>query len=110
MNLKLQKVDWEKDLMYVEFEADGQRFRWYPKWREVDDILHCAWLTEGAFNNSRWGDFFEVICSEILLKTLVHKVSRNRGVKNFPTMEVELTGIFKRLKEVASSEGDNATP
>ena len=104
MNLQFLNVDWEKNLMYVEFEADGQRVRWYPKWKEVDDILSCAWLTEGAFNNSRWRDFFEIICSEILLKDLIRRVAKKTDFSDFPAVEVQLSGIFQRLREVASSE------
>jgi hypothetical protein len=109
MNLKFQQVDWEKDLMYVEFEVDGQRFRWYPKWKEVDDILHCAWLTEGAFNRNRWKNYFEAICMELLLKDLVGRIASKTDFTDFPTIEVELTGIFRHLREAATGEVHYAT-
>lgn len=101
MNLKFQQVDWDNNLMYVEFEVDGQRFRWYPKWKEVDDILHSAWLIEGAFNNSRWRDFFEIICCEILLKDLVRRVASKTDFSDFPAVEVQLTTIFQHLRHEA---------
>lgn len=51
MSLKFQKVDWENDLMYVEFEAYGEKMRWYPKWDDVRRLVQSAVITEGHPDN-----------------------------------------------------------
>lgn len=109
MNLKFLQVDWEKDLMYVEFEVDGGRLRWYPRWKEVDDILRCAWLTEGAFNNSHWREFFEATCIEILLKDLVRRIARKTDSSDSPSLEVQISAIFHHLREAATGEVSHAS-
>ena len=106
MNLKFQQVDWDdKDLMYVEFITDGQKMRWYPKWNEIDDILHCA------FNVSRWRDYFDIICSEILLKGLLYRLANKPAcAPNLPETDVIVSQLFQTLRNAFVKGGNRASP
>jgi hypothetical protein len=100
MNLKFQGVDWEKDLMYVEFEVDGQKMRWYPKWKEVDEILHCAWLTEGKRS---WHHYFEIMVSEILIRNLVRRIVPAPS-PSLPKVDIMASKLFSELRHLAQPE------
>lgn len=72
MNLKFQEVQWgDRDLMYVEFIADREKMRWYPKWDDVRRLVQSAVITEGHPDNwqspeldkfkNRFNDLIELI-------------------------------------------------
>lgn len=106
MNLKFQCVDWDwgKNLMYVEFACDEEILRWYPKWKEVDDILHCAWLTEAGAGQEHWRNYFDIMCSEILLKDLLRKIAKTTPFEGFPSLDVDMSEIFRRLRRITTGE------
>jgi len=101
MSLKFQQVEWDdKDLMYVEFTANGQKMRWYPKWKEVDDILHCAWLTEQGYRDSRWRDYFDIMCSEVLIRGLLRRVAKTTNWSCLPEVDVTASQLFRTLRNM----------
>jgi len=110
MNVKFQKVDWDgvKGLMYVEFSCDEATVRWYPKWKEVDDILHCAWLTEAGTGQEHWRNYFDIMCSEILLKDLLRRIAKTTPFEGFSTLDVDLSEIFRRLRRITTKEEQHA--
>jgi len=106
MNLKFQKVDWENDLMYVELEADDQTFRWRPKWKDVDTVLHCAWLTEGK---KSWHQYFEIMVSEILIRNLVRRIV-SAPSPTLPKLDVMACKLFSELRKLNQPEAHYASP
>ena len=110
MNLKFQQVEWDdKDLMYVEFTANGQKIRWYPKWKEVDDILHCSWLTEQGYRDSHWRDYFDIMCSEVLIRGLLRRVAKTTKGACLPEVDVTASQLFRTLRNMISGEVQHAT-
>lgn len=104
MNLKFQEIDWDDNgLMYVSFLRRGENFRWYPKWREVDQILQHAWLTEGAYHNGRLTDYFEVICSEIVLRGILSRLPNHPSLETIKT-DVSISSLFRELRNFALSK------
>ncbi|MBA7684117.1 hypothetical protein ES703_92507 [subsurface metagenome] len=104
MNLKFQRIDWEDDgLMYVAFDKDGQMLKWYPKWKEVDQILDHSWLTEEAKHGGRLTDYFEVICAEILLKGILSRLPSRPGLETIKA-DVSISHLFRQLRNFALSE------
>ncbi|MBU1067363.1 hypothetical protein KKE60_06220 [Patescibacteria group bacterium] len=103
MNLKFQQVDWEKDLMYVEFEADGQRFKWYPKWDDLRRILEAAVMREGVQNNWYSNELEKFLA---LFLELRDTVQFERGI----SCAEELQGVefFPRAtRQIAASGGSH---
>jgi len=109
MSLKFQGVDWDKrDLMYVEFTTDGQKMRWYPKWKEVDDILHCAWLTEQGYHDSHWRDYFDIMCSEVLIRGLLRRIVPSGPSSPLSNLDVLASKLFQDLRMKSLHEGEDA--
>ena len=109
MSLKFQQVTWdERHLMYVEFTADGQKMRWYPKWKEVDDILHCAWLTEGAYNKSRWKNYFDSMASEIIIRDLLRRIVPGGRFSPLPKLDTTISQFFRDLRTLSLYEVQDA--
>ena len=106
MNLKFQSIDWDRDknLMYVEFACDGAKLRWYPKWKEVDDILHCAWLTESGTGQEHWRNYFSIMCNEILLKDLLRKIAKTTPFPDLSSLDVAVSEIYRRLRHITTGE------
>ena len=52
-NLKFEDIGWTKDpeLIYVVFESDGQKLKWYPKWDDLRRLIQSAIIAEGHPNN-----------------------------------------------------------
>ena len=73
-NLKWVETNWEhtgkQTLMFVEFDKDGRKYKWYPKWEELADILYGALGTEGVFNNGRLKDYLTFICLQPIFREL----------------------------------------
>lgn len=106
MSLKFQEVNWDdKDLMYVEFTADGQKMRWYPKWKDVDDILHCAWLTEQGYHDNHWRDYFDIMCSEVLIRGLLRRIVPGGPSSPLSNLDVLASKFFRDLRKKSLHKG-----
>lgn len=69
MNLKFKDISYnEKRLMYVEFSDHGKLLRWYPKWKDVAEVLFSAFATESGLNRRKLTPYLSFICLEALLR------------------------------------------
>lgn len=104
-NLKFQQVDWDdKDLMYIEFAVGEARLRWYPKWKEVDDILHCAWLTEQGYHDSHWKNYFDIMASEIMIRDLLRRIVPGGASSPLSKLDVTISRFFRNLRALSLHE------
>lgn len=72
-NLILDDISWDENkpkLMYVSFIINGKVLKWYPKWAELYDLLHRAYLTESGQNKGKMSYYFQLMCAEILLNEI----------------------------------------
>ncbi|GAI78442.1 unnamed protein product, partial [marine sediment metagenome] len=76
MNLKFQDISWdEKKLMYVEFAYERKLIRWYPKWRDVAELLSSTFATEGSFHDGHLSPYLNFICLETLTREILISLS-----------------------------------
>ena len=69
MNLKFNEVTLDsKGLMYVEFSYGGKLLRWYPKWKDVAEVLSTTFFTESVLNNKKLTPYLKFVCLEILAR------------------------------------------
>lgn len=81
-NLRFQEISWdEKRLMYVAFAMDGKIVRWYPKWREVAELISSAWATEYGLNNDKLTSYLTFEMLTILCRDLLNR--REGTAKDF---------------------------
>lgn len=67
MHLKFQEVSWdERGLMYVLFKKDRKEMRWYPKWKDVADLISSTFATESGMNREKLMPYLTFTCLEVL--------------------------------------------
>ena len=98
-NLKFSEVTSDgKKLMYVEFTTDGKIVRWYPKWQDLAAILDYATIIESGFNKDKHTLFFDVICTEVIVKSMLRRLFK-QGCPDYPQNDLEVTKLFHKLRD-----------
>jgi hypothetical protein len=100
-NLKFNCIDWDKDpdLMYIAFDYNGQKIRWYPKWKEVEQLLNCSYITEGGYNKGKHNYIFQLMCIQLLLEEI------HLHTPNFqPHTATQIYELFRQIKQDINSK------
>lgn len=59
----------EKTLLYIVFDYDGQEIHWFPKWKDVVDIVRMSYITEECCNNGQLSLLFESCLKDLTQTT-----------------------------------------
>lgn len=101
-HLKFKQIDWDNHgskLMYVEFDLDGKSVRWYPKWKDLSDIISFSVLTEGGGSSEKYKLFFEAMTMEIVLRSLLRRLP-GRKIET----DLAISELCRNLKKQALGE------
>lgn len=93
MNLKFNDISYdEKHLMYVKFTYRGKLLRWYPKWKDVADLLSSTFATESVINYKKLTPYLCFVCLEILARENIHLVDSS--------LITEFNAVTDKIEEV----------
>ena len=96
-NLKFNEISWgDKSLMYVEFLLEGRKLRWYPKWKEVAELLGSSYSTEQGLNQDKLTHYLLFTMLSLVMRDLLIRKTGNND------QHIDLMMEYNRLHDKIS--------